>query len=108
MAVGVFSWSTTTSARALAACALRTASASGRFAETGIARLASFLALTDGSRSLILAALIAWVDWNQMKPAMISSHSQLRLRNEPDDSRWVISARPTRIRESTRPAQAAA
>src|SRR6266567_264374 len=58
-AVGVSSWSTITKALAPASWARLTASASGRLAETGMACLASVRALTAGSRSRILAALIA-------------------------------------------------
>src|SRR5215472_9642579 len=62
-------------------------------------------ALTDGNRSLILAALMAWVDWNQMKTAMTTSQSQ---ENEDADERSLTSANKAIATASARPAQAAA
>src|SRR5712692_5871625 len=70
-----------------------------------MALLTSRRALTDGSRSRIFAALMAWVDWNQMNTAMTISQSQ---ENEDPDERSLTSANKAIAIASARPAQAAA
>jgi hypothetical protein len=66
-----------TRARAPTASARRIASASGRSAGIGTARLASPRALSAGSRARIFAPRTACPDCTQMNAAMITSHSRL-------------------------------
>ena len=70
IAIGLASWSTTTSALAWARSARLIASASGRLDGIGIARLASARACSAGSRSRTRADRSAWPALIHMKAAM--------------------------------------
>ena len=108
IAIGLSSWSTTTTARALLSSARLIASASGVSAETDTALRASLRACRAGSRSRNLVALMAWVAPVHMKAASTASHTTLVM---SPPNRWPTTGARTRTnrpRAITRPAQAAA
>ena len=69
------SWSTTTTARAWLSSACLIASASGVLAGTEMARLASRLACSSGSRSRNFVARIDWLAPIHMNAAITATHS---------------------------------
>jgi hypothetical protein len=85
MAIGLLSWSTTTTARARASSACLIASASGVLAGTEIARLARRRACSSGSRSRNLVARMDCPAPIHMNAAMTATHSVLTM--SPPDSR---------------------
>src|SRR5580693_5312356 len=107
IAIGVDSWSTTTSARACASSARRIASASGTLPGIAMARRASLLACSPGSRSRTFATLMACPELNHMNTAMTANQRMyvlVRLSFVPSSATGTSissTARP-------RPAQAAA
>ena len=107
IAIGLASWSTTTSALACARSARRMASASGSDDCTGIARRASVRACSEGSRSLILADRSACPALIHMKIATTISHRPYGPPMLKLPSADTVIGASTRTMARMRPAQAA-